>query len=1385
MKLKHVFLFLAFFLASLWGVSAEPYKGHISVEKLHTAYFVKSDQQGGFVPSSLFKEDDGSTGDWWHKYEDQITTSESSIVHMWKLSKNFASAYVAVKLGFDVPAHTILTYKVHCKAYVDAASYGYACAISEIYDYGAYDPFWPYTPLRLYSAEYNDIKPNRNIYDSNVKRRVGMKGSGNGQSNKQTSEDYTFTVKMDNGSGRETRTDYRVIGLHGNENKSGSTSYYTFADLRAYYEITDISYVREVVFDHNDGTGYMENQYGNYGFKLDKCTFTRWGYEFDGWATKRNGPKVYDDQQTMPVPSINDYGKITLYARWKPRTYTYTFKCQDGNGGYRTVGTESAICDAPFPVLAPATYSNPENRSIDDYYLAGYYYEPNGKYKSVYTHDLTPRYNKYGSFADDHTFYAHYVRRTYDVYWDYTYQTSQGYANISETDETNRINKAFMELKGFDDDEFKYYPIKSALIQGPAVQNKTGDITGDFASHTAAHTRVHLCVRPSEDQQDVTLGEDVYIYLTDEELSNVKMCTFAPRQSDGELPKSWITVDTKDQFTTAFAFTGGQGDNLYEQKWRVNLSDLQVYPEHIYVMPLFYNNQSKWWEPISQLANTIGVRCDKAQDGNYYTGSFPVWIKGADDEYSLYAIGLVGFSLGGKLYFLNKDNEGAWEPNFRPTAANYGWNPNGVLIYDLSGNKIPVVRFMVDAENGEQLNRNTPEILVTSYGETITDFARTYQATREGYVFTGWEDAEHNPVPAQGNDLVVTSAHTVYPKWHSNDFTVTLRNGEGMDNGSVTVAYGQKLPDVTPPVRTGYIFGGYYFKQGDVETQYYDAEGRSSIVWNMLYDITLNARWTPLQYTITLKNGEGFENVTATATYGQPWPWIQRPIREDALFEGYYTEEGGAGTKYFDNRGNLVSEISKQWNLTENLTLYANWGDAVAQIGGNSYPSLASAVEAAGDGDRIILLNDISLDNYVTFWKDVTLDLNNHSIVNKENTNIGQLLYLRAGVTICGCGSLRNSNGTAIYLMKSGSTVTMNIDGRVEGSRDAIQIWSGKVVINSGEYSMLNPDYYPRLLWFNVLQYYNDKTAEFIIKGGTFVGINPADHRIDSSIPNANLVADGYTSYKGNNAWTVLPNEYNVIFTTGNDVGGYKLSEGDNFNLQDAGFGKMAITEDVASVNVNYSRTITKDWQSWYAPFDVQLTNDHADLTFARITGLGTDGDGNTCLLYTEVTSGTLLANTPYIVRRNTEESKEYAFGAVSVCKTESKTTYFDADNYRYAFTGVYNTIALTGNPYWAFDLDGTIAWTDMENAIENPMRFVMRIYDNSTGSYKVVDPREGPNSSRIRFMRLIDDDEATSILTSTKSVTNDSSLYDLNGRMLTQPVKGISITNGKKYINK
>ena len=70
-----------------------------------------------------------------------------------------------------------------------------------------------------------------------------------------------------------------------------------------------------VAFNANGGTGTMANQVFMYNVAqpLSANSFTCTGYTKDGWATTLNGPKVYNDGQS--VTNLTET-TVTLYARW-------------------------------------------------------------------------------------------------------------------------------------------------------------------------------------------------------------------------------------------------------------------------------------------------------------------------------------------------------------------------------------------------------------------------------------------------------------------------------------------------------------------------------------------------------------------------------------------------------------------------------------------------------------------------------------------------------------------------------------------------------------------------------------------------------------------------------------------------------------------------------------------------------------------------------------------------------------------------------------------------------------------------------------------------------------------------------------------------------------
>ena len=88
----------------------------------------------------------------------------------------------------------------------------------------------------------------------------------------------------------------------------------------------------KVRFNANGGSGSMPEQTLTYSkdVALTGNTYTKKGYSFAGWATSANGPKVYDNGQSVRNLSADDGATVDLYALWSKDTYTITY---DLNGG--------------------------------------------------------------------------------------------------------------------------------------------------------------------------------------------------------------------------------------------------------------------------------------------------------------------------------------------------------------------------------------------------------------------------------------------------------------------------------------------------------------------------------------------------------------------------------------------------------------------------------------------------------------------------------------------------------------------------------------------------------------------------------------------------------------------------------------------------------------------------------------------------------------------------------------------------------------------------------------------------------------------------------------------------------------------------------------------
>ena len=183
-------------------------------------------------------------------------------------------------------------------------------------------------------------------------------------------------------------------------------------------------------------------------------------------------------------------------------------------------------------------------------------------------------------------------------------------------------------------------------------------------------------------------------------------------------------------------------------------------------------------------------------------------------------------------------------------------------------------------------------------GTTITLEA----PTKEGYLFTGWEDENKKIYPA-GEDgkvkITVTGAMTLTAVWKDRTFTVTYVLLDGKTR-TETVDYGKTVTLVEEP-RTGYTFVGWK----DGEKVYHAGE-----TITVTGDMTLTAVWEARTFTVTYVLLDG-KTRTETADYGKTVTLGEEP-RTGYTFVGW-------------KDGENVYRAGETITVTENKTLTAEW----------------------------------------------------------------------------------------------------------------------------------------------------------------------------------------------------------------------------------------------------------------------------------------------------------------------------------------------------------------------------------------------------------------------------------------------------------------------------
>lgn len=431
----------------------------------------------------------------------------------------------------------------------------------------------------------------------------------------------------------------------------------------------------------------------------------------------------------------------------------------------------------------------------------------------------------------------------------------------------------------------------------------------------------------------------------------------------------------------------------------------------------------------------------------------------------------ISFDSGGgsAVTAISQDYDTAVTAPVNPTKAGYtfnGWSP-----------ALPTKMPAESRTHSAQWTINTYNITYNLYGGANDEFnPSTYtiesetitlkDASRTGYTFSGWYDAETggNKVTSIINGS--TGNVILHARWTANTYTVTYDGNEGgaPTSASKTVTYDDTYGELATVSRTGYTFKGWFTAaSGGSEVKAIDTV-------KITADTTLHAQWTINQYTITFESNGGSSIDAIIQNYGTAVTAPTAPTKTGYTFNGW-------------------SPAVPATMPTENVTLTAQWTPSTYNItynldeGTNGANPATYTIETA-----TITLEDASKTGY-TFagWWDAPTGGNQVTTIPLGSTG-DTTLYARWTAntdTAYRVEHYQQDVSGESYTLKdtdnltgtTGTTATASAksyDGFSENTSHASRVESGAI---AGDGSLVLKLYYDR----------NTFTVSFDSKGGSAV----------------------------------------------------------------------------------------------------------------------------------------------------------------------------------------------------------------------------------------------------------------------------------------------------------
>lgn len=404
---------------------------------------------------------------------------------------------------------------------------------------------------------------------------------------------------------------------------------------------------------------------------------------------------------------------------------------------------------------------------------------------------------------------------------------------------------------------------------------------------------------------------------------------------------------------------------------------------------------------------------------------------------------------------------------------------NTAPTYTKTANSITVTNLQADSESGI--------------------YKVEYAIKESGGEYGDWQSSnEFTGLRSSTTYIVKTRAtNKAYLKLESSETTVTTDTIEHtitLDNqgattagtGSIYEIYenryslasgGEAMTSSTNPIekpeKTGNVFTGYYTEQNGAGTQIIDANGYlTSAASNTLFtsDDTIYANWLVNQYMVTFdaRGGTSSEQ-TRPVSYNSALVSLPTANYPNHIFKGWYTEPSGG------------TQISESTTITGPVTFYAQWEDAIAEISGVYYPTLADAVAdvTTSTPTTIRLVANTSENITISASQDITFDFGTNTLSNNGANvvinNNGTLTFASGTITTnANQIAVNNNSGATLYI--TGGTI------EATGTEQAVYNNGGTVEISGGHISAI-----AKYENSNKRGTVHNQTGTMTITGGTIV----------------------------------------------------------------------------------------------------------------------------------------------------------------------------------------------------------------------------------------------------------------------------------------------------------